>query len=201
MAVAQTPTTTTTVTPVLAATTVALATPATTTVVTSLTAAIAVATTVIPAVTPNLIKNLIFVRQFTTDNHCYVEFDPHGLSVNHLQTKNVTSPSSLVTDISSPTLWYRWLGYLSNQGLSCLAKLSLIPYNKYVPEITTCHACQLGRHVQFPFATSTFRTNKVFDLIHCDLWTSPINGASRYKYYLVILDDFAHYLWIFFFTF
>lgn len=29
-------------------------------------------------VTPRIINNLIFVRQFTTDNNCVVEFDPHG---------------------------------------------------------------------------------------------------------------------------
>jgi hypothetical protein len=29
-------------------------------------------------VSPKLIKNLIFVRQFTSDNNCSVEFDPFG---------------------------------------------------------------------------------------------------------------------------
>jgi hypothetical protein len=36
-----------------------------------------------------------------------------------------------------------------------------------------------------------------FDLIHCDLWTSPVPSASGYKYYLVILDDCTHYSWTF----
>jgi hypothetical protein len=34
-----------------------------------------------------------------------------------------------------------------------------------------------------------------FDLVHCDLWTSPVLSLSGYKYYLVILDDFCHFLW------
>jgi hypothetical protein len=33
--------------------------------------------------------------------------------------------------------------------------------------------------------------------MHLDLWTSPIASVSGSKYYLVILDDFTHYLWIF----
>jgi hypothetical protein len=37
----------------------------------------------------------------------------------------------------------------------------------------------------------------MFQLIHCDLWTSPITSISSYKYYLVILDDYSHYLWTF----
>jgi len=35
---------------------------------------------------PKLIKNLIYVRKFTTDNHVSVEFDPFGFSVKDFQT-------------------------------------------------------------------------------------------------------------------
>jgi hypothetical protein len=59
-----------------------------------------------------------------------------------------------------------------------------------------CHACQLGRHTRLPFTTSS-RTEQAFDLVHCDLWTSPVLSLSGYKYYLVILDDFSHFLWTF----
>ncbi|XP_074306217.1 uncharacterized protein LOC141641457 [Silene latifolia] len=36
--------------------------------------------------TPNIIKNLISVRQFTKDNNVTVEFDPHGFSVKDIRT-------------------------------------------------------------------------------------------------------------------
>jgi hypothetical protein len=36
-----------------------------------------------------------------------------------------------------------------------------------------------------------------FDLIHCDLWTSPIVSVSGYNYDLVILDDHSHFVWTF----
>jgi hypothetical protein len=35
-------------------------------------------------VSPNIIKNLISVRHFTTDNNCSIEFDPSGLCVKDL---------------------------------------------------------------------------------------------------------------------
>jgi hypothetical protein len=60
-----------------------------------------------------------------------------------------------------------------------------------------CHACQLGRHTRLPFTTSSSRAEQAFDLVHCDLWTSPVLSLSGYKYYLVILDDFSHFLWTF----
>ena len=38
-------------------------------------------------VSPSLIKNLISVRQFTSDNNCSVEFDSLGCSVKDLRSR------------------------------------------------------------------------------------------------------------------
>jgi hypothetical protein len=40
-------------------------------------------------VTPNIIKNLLSVHQFTSDNWCSMEFDPFDISMKDLATKNV----------------------------------------------------------------------------------------------------------------
>lgn len=60
-----------------------------------------------------------------------------------------------------------------------------------------CHACQLGRHTCLPFTSSTSRASPNFELLHCDLWTSPAVSVSGFKYYLVILDDCSHFVWTF----
>jgi len=36
-----------------------------------------------------------------------------------------------------------------------------------------------------------------FELVHCDVWTSPVASVSGYQYYLVLLDDFTHFYWTF----
>jgi hypothetical protein len=59
------------------------------------------------------------------------------------------------------------------------------------------HACQLDRRSRFPFSTSTSRAAQAFDLVHYDLWTSLVINLSGYKYYLIILDYFSHFLWTF----
>jgi hypothetical protein len=46
-----------------------------------------------------------------------------------------------------------------------------------------------------PFICSVSRADNNFDLIHCDLWTSPIVSISGCKYYLVIHDDCSHFVW------
>jgi hypothetical protein len=81
-------------------------------------------------------------------------------------------------------------------ALSQLISSNAISCNKHNID-HVCHACQLGRQVRLPFSVSNSRATRPIDLIHCDLWTSPVVSVSGYKYYLVILDDSTHYTWMF----
>jgi hypothetical protein len=95
---------------------------------------------------------------------------------------------------ATSSLWHRRLGHPGHEVMSRVA--TIVPFsNKDIESI--CHACQLGRHTRLPFQSSTSRATAPFDIIHCDLWTSPISSVSGNKYYLLILDDCSHYLWTF----
>jgi hypothetical protein len=48
-----------------------------------------------------------------------------------------------------------------------------------------------------PFGNSSSVSSLPFELIHCDVWTSPVASVSGAQYYLVILDDFTHFCWTF----
>lgn len=37
----------------------------------------------------------------------------------------------------------------------------------------------------------------MFEFIHSDLWTSLVHSISGLKYYILLLDGFSHFLWIF----
>jgi len=145
-----------------------------------------------------------------SDNNCSVEFDPSGCSVKDLGTRNVIvrcnssgplyplhlpAAATALAAGSTSTLWHRCLGHPGQESLTKLA--SMLPSCNKDVSSSPCHACQLGRHTRLPFWVSSSRAINKFDLIHCDLWTSPIVSVSGYKYYLVILDDCSHYLWTF----
>nr|GFB35406.1 ribonuclease H-like domain-containing protein [Tanacetum cinerariifolium] len=116
-------------------------------------------------VTPNIIKNLIFVRQITSDNNCTIEFDAFGFSVKDFWTRHillrcdssgdlypVTKPSTIPTALlsTSSSTWHQRLGHPGDEVLRSLASRQFISCNK---EKTShvCHACQLGKHVKLPF--------------------------------------------------
>jgi hypothetical protein len=93
-------------------------------------------------VTPDII-NFLSVRRFTTNNWCSMEFDPSGLSVKDLSTRNVltrcnssgplymmrlpsrSAPSPCAAPaaalVASASTWHRRLGH---PGVDALSKLS-----------------------------------------------------------------------------
>jgi hypothetical protein len=91
--------------------------------------------------------------------------------------------------------WYRRLAHPGVDTISKLSNASSVICSRRTHELR--HACQLCCHTRISFVSSASRENNNFDLIHCDLWTSPIVSISGCKYYLVILDDHSHFVWIF----
>ena len=41
------------------------------------------------------------------------------------------------------------------------------------------------------------KVSSTFEIIHSDLWTSPIPSLSGIRYYVLFLDQFSHFLWIY----
>jgi hypothetical protein len=130
-------------------------------------------------VPPIIIKNLISVHRFTTDNNCSIEFDPFGLSVKGLQTRSMiarcnsigdlypffppaASTTALAATASSTTLWHRCRGHLGHEALPKLVSSKAISCNKRTTH-HICHACQLGRHGRLPFSVSNSSASKRFN--------------------------------------
>ncbi|GKD13147.1 ribonuclease H-like domain-containing protein [Tanacetum coccineum] len=156
--------------------------------------------------TPNIIKNVISVCQFTRDNNCTIEFDAFGFSVKDFLTRHillkcdssgdlylVTKPSSLPNALMSlsPSTRHQRLGHPDNDMLRSLSSCN----KEKSPHV--CHACQLGKHVKLPFSSSTSIVSSCFEIIHSDIWTSPIVSTGGFKYYVIFLDHFSHYRWIY----
>nr|GEZ44096.1 ribonuclease H-like domain-containing protein [Tanacetum cinerariifolium] len=115
-------------------------------------------------ITPNIVKNLISVRQFIFDNYCTVEFDPFGFSVKDFQNHRVmfrcdsTGPLYPVTKpspipqvyLTSQSTWHQRLGHPGSELLRNVISNNFISCNKE-KSLVLCHACQLGKHMRLPF--------------------------------------------------
>nr|GEU99711.1 ribonuclease H-like domain-containing protein [Tanacetum cinerariifolium] len=129
-------------------------------------------------VTPNIIKNLIYVRQFTRDDKCTIEFDEFGFSVKDFLTRHIllrcdssrdlypiTKPSHVPSALLyvSYATWHQRIGHLGAEVLQSLISRNFISCNKE-KSLHICHACQLGKHVKLSFDSLDTRVSSSFDL-------------------------------------
>ncbi|GJS29007.1 ribonuclease H-like domain-containing protein [Tanacetum coccineum] len=142
-------------------------------------------------ITHHIVKNLIYVRQFVRDNNCTIEFDAFGFSVKDFMTRRVlprcdsmgdlypvTAPSPIPhAFLVSQHTWHQHLGHPGGDVLCRLVYSNFISCNKEKPPVL-CHAFQLGKHVRLPFVSSSTVNSYCFDIIHLDVWTSPIPSLS-----------------------
>nr|GEW88399.1 ribonuclease H-like domain-containing protein [Tanacetum cinerariifolium] len=141
-------------------------------------------------ITPNIVKNLIFICQFVRDNSCTVEFDPFGFSVKDFITRRVLlrcvstgdlypvmKPSTIPhAFLTSQYTWHQRLRHPGSEVLRRLVSSDSISCNKEKLPVL-CHACKLGKHLKLPIVSYSSVTS-CFDIVHSDLWTSPILSLS-----------------------
>jgi histone deacetylase 1/2 len=160
-------------------------------------------------VTPSLVKNIVSARQLTPDNNISIEFDPNGFSIKDLPTQTVTLrcdssgdlyplrlPRHQALSASSPAsieLWHNRLGHPESTTLSQLLQSLDFHCNKTTTH--SCHHCRVGKHTRLHFQHSDTPAYFPFQLVHSDLWTSPVYSHSGYKYYVVFIDAYTHYIW------
>ena len=101
--------------------------------------------------------------------------------------------NNLVFTAISSDLWHTHLGHPGDAVLRSLNSKFFINYNKACK--TFCSSCPLGKHSKLPFFDSMSHTASPFDIIHSDLWTSPVMSSSDHCYYVLFLDDYSKFLW------
>ena len=95
----------------------------------------------------------------------------------------------------SPDIWHHRLGHPGDAVLHNLHSQKFINCNKSC--ISFCSSCSIGKHSKLPFYDSLSYTHLPFDIIHSDVWTSPIVSSLGHRYYVLFLDGYSKFLWAF----
>jgi hypothetical protein len=90
-----------------------------------------------------------------------------------LYTMPASTPSATPHALlaASSTLRHQRLGHPAPAALERINKLHVVSCNKV--DHSLCHSCQIGKHTRLPFSSSHSITHAPFELVHCDVWTSP----------------------------
>ena len=112
----------------------------------------------------------------------------------------LTPPPSHVAHTASVfplSLWHLCLGYVSVQKLHSLISSGFLGQVKY--DSVDCVSCQLAKQSALSFNNSDSFSHASFDLIHFDIWgPSPTATVGGSKYFVIFVDDFSRYTWIYF---
>ena len=61
-----------------------------------------------------------------------------------------------------------------------------------------CDACSLAKSHKLPFSQSTYKSTHPLALIHSNVWElAPITSHFGYSYYVIFVDDYSKYTWLF----
>jgi hypothetical protein len=94
-------------------------------------------------------------------------------------------------------VWHSHLGHPNQQVLQFMLNHQQIPVLKSKSNKLLCTPCQLAKSRKLPFCDSSHVTSAPLELIHSDIWNSPVLSTNGYKYYVIFVDDFSRYTWLF----
>ncbi|XP_019251305.1 PREDICTED: uncharacterized protein LOC109230239 [Nicotiana attenuata] len=107
---------------------------------------------------------------------------------------NCSSPfSHLCVGNHLDVLWHNRLGHVPFVKMK---GISSIPVTFSPKQPFNCTICPMARQERLPFPQKTNTTNRIFELLHVDLW-GPYHQPThdKYKYFMTIVDDFSRTTW------
>ncbi|CAH9129275.1 unnamed protein product [Cuscuta epithymum] len=157
---------------------------------------------------PQIKFNLLSIQKLCADNNCIVIFDKNSFFVKdkisgavllqapskgHLYPVSLSYPSSLaLSSVSVPgVLWHRRLGHCGDSILHSLNKQKHISSSSSFSH--DCISCRLGKSQRLPFSDASHSCFEPLQLIHSDVWQSPVLSNLRFKYYVCFIDDFSRF--------
>ncbi|KAL0314938.1 UNVERIFIED_CONTAM: Retrovirus-related Pol polyprotein from transposon RE1 [Sesamum angustifolium] len=119
-------------------------------------------------------------KLYVLESHSFLSVSKKLDSVSGVKTSVETSFSS--SDLESYSVWHNRLGHSSSDVLHHIPVIKMHNHKDY-----TCSVCPLAKQTRLPFSSSEKHTEKVFDLLHIDIWgpyrQPTLSGQNAYKLY------------------
>jgi hypothetical protein len=170
---------------------------------------------------PKASTNLLSIQKFCIDNCCYFILTSSHYYVKDLLThatllegrsehglyplrlggnlhKNTKTFTAFLGIRTTSLVWHYRLGHPSLDIVNRVVKEKSLPVSNFdFNKSASCDSCQLGKSKRQPSHASNRISHQPLDLIHSDIWTSPMQSISGYKYYVIFVDDWSRFTWIY----
>ena len=169
---------------------------------------------------PMAMANLLFINQFCLDNDCFfiltnshyfIKYNKTGTTLLeglsegglypiHLKKHLVNKFRACVALFGVKTsldVWHARLGHPSSQITKRVVSTFQLPMAGSLNIDHVCSHCQLGKIRQLSFLDSTRVSTCPLELIHSDVWVSPVVSRDGSQYYVIFIDDYSRFTWMY----
>ncbi|PKU77959.1 Retrovirus-related Pol polyprotein from transposon TNT 1-94 [Dendrobium catenatum] len=164
---------------------------------------------------PHLTHNMLSVSNLTNDNNVSISFSQSGFSIKDLKTKATLlqgpcrnglytikllasnhQQSALSVSRSNSNKWHNRLGHPNRSILTVIST-----QNKDLHILISspvCAVCKASKSHKLAFKHSSVSTSVPLVVLYLDVWgPSPVSSNQGYKYYLLIVDEYFRFTWLF----
>jgi len=160
---------------------------------------------------PTITKKLLSVSSLCQTNPVSVEFFSNHFLVKDLKTQvpllkglhrnglyhmphPSSTPTALITTSTSTQPWHHILDHPSKRIMRHLSV-----HNKLQePQDQFCVSCSSVKSHKLPFSSSSLISKQPLEIVYTDVWgPTPTRSLDGFLYYLVFVDHFSKYTWLF----
>ena len=165
---------------------------------------------------PKIQSNLLSVSKLCQSNGCSVEFFPNRFVIKDLNSGQAllqgplkqdlyhlsiastpsSSPQALHTSIQSASSLHHKLGHPSSKIIKHLIDSHHLPIK--LPTSHECTSCHCAKSHKLHFSDHHLTSSKPLELLYSDVWgPAPVRSLDGYLYYLITVDHFSKYAWLY----
>lgn len=164
---------------------------------------------------PSMAKNLLSVSRLCRDNVVHVVFFAsefqvkdrrtgvlllrgpriNGLYIWPARARSQHLPSALLPVKQSLPIWHARLGHPSSKILQAVVSNHNLAVCRSFD--FSCNSCRCIKSLKLPFSESTLHSAAPLELLFSDVWTSPVLSVDGYKYYVIFVDHYTKYVWLY----
>jgi Reverse transcriptase (RNA-dependent DNA polymerase)/Integrase core domain len=102
-----------------------------------------------------------------------------------------------VFSITTPDPLYRWHLRFGHANYKSVSQVTGVPFSPRMKP-PACFPCLAGKQTRKRSMEPQKRAEAPLDFIHCDLGGGYERSPSGYQYFLVFVDDYSRYVWVWF---
>jgi hypothetical protein len=69
-------------------------------------------------------------------------------------------------------------------------------FSKYY--CSKCETYKFAKLTKLHFYNSNSKSNKIFELVHSDVWgPAPVTSYNNFRYFIIFIDDFSKITWLY----